>query len=74
MQVGPCIPVEIQLEKAEVGPTFGPTWGLSHFRALALRQGSEKDAELAQKLGQLQPVIAVFPQERVGQLASFGPT
>ena len=30
--------------------------------------------KLAQKLGQLQPFTAVFPQERVGQLASFGPT
>ena len=28
----------------------------------------------SQKLGQLQPFIAVFPQESVGQLASFGPT
>ena len=35
---------------------------------------SEKDAELAQKLGQLQPFLAVFPRECVGQLASFGPT
>jgi hypothetical protein len=35
---------------------------------------SEKDTKLAQKLGQLQPFIAVFPQECVGQLASFGPT
>ena len=35
---------------------------------------SEKDAKLAQKLGQLQPFIAVFPQECVGQLASFGPS
>ena len=35
---------------------------------------SEKDAKLAQKLGQLQPFIAVFPQECVGQLAHFGPT
>ena len=35
---------------------------------------SEKDAKLAQKLGQLQPFIAVFPQECMGQLASFGPT
>jgi hypothetical protein len=26
MQVGPCIPVGIQLLKAEVGPTSGPTW------------------------------------------------
>jgi hypothetical protein len=35
---------------------------------------SENDAELAQKLGQLQPFLAVFPQECMGQLASFGPT
>jgi hypothetical protein len=27
---------------------------------------------LAQKLGQLQPSLAVFPQECTGQLASFG--
>ena len=39
-----------------------------HFRI------SEKDTKLAQKLGQLQPFIAVFPPERVGQLASVGPT
>ena len=29
MQVGPRIPVGIQLEKAEIGPTSGPTWRLS---------------------------------------------
>jgi hypothetical protein len=34
---------------------------------------SEKDAKFAQKLGQLQPFIAVLPPECVGQLASFGP-
>jgi hypothetical protein len=33
-----------------------------------------QDAKLAQKLGQLQPFIAVFPQECMGKLASFGPT
>jgi hypothetical protein len=33
-----------------------------------------KDAKLAQKLGQLQHFIAVFPQECLGQLASFVPT
>ena len=32
----------------------------------------EKDATLAQKLGQLQPFVAVFPQECTGQLASLG--
>jgi hypothetical protein len=36
---------------------------------------SEKDAnKLAQKLAQLQPFIAVFPQECMDQLAFFGPT
>ena len=34
----------------------------------------EKDAKLAQKLGQLQPFIVALPQESMGQLASFGPT
>jgi hypothetical protein len=42
--------------------------------AAAARGWSEKDAKLAQKLGQLQPFIAVFPQESMGQLPSFGPT
>ena len=35
---------------------------------------SEKYPKLAQKLGQLQPFLAVIPQECMGQLASFGPT
>ena len=30
--------------------------------------------KLAQKFGQLQPFMAVFPQECMGQLASLGPT
>jgi hypothetical protein len=42
--------------------------------ALRLPPASEKGAKLAQKLGKLQLFIAVFPQECVGQLASFGPT
>jgi hypothetical protein len=37
-------------------------------------RASEKDAKLAQKLGQLQPFLAVLPPECMGQLASFGPT
>ena len=40
----------------------------------SVRVPSEKDAKLAQRLGQLQPFIAAFPQEYMGQLASFGPT
>ena len=35
---------------------------------------SEKDAKLAQKLGQLSSFMAVFPQKCMGQLVSFGPT
>jgi hypothetical protein len=41
--------------------------------ALVEARPSETDAELAQELGQLQPFLAVSPQECVGQLASFGP-
>ena len=33
MQVGPCIPVGVQLQKAEIDPTSGPTWRLSHLGA-----------------------------------------
>jgi hypothetical protein len=35
---------------------------------------SEKDAKLAQKLGQLRPFVDVFPQECMGQLVYSGPT
>ena len=42
-------------------------------RAAAMQAG-EKDAKLAQKLGQLQPLMAISPQECMGQLPSFGPT
>jgi hypothetical protein len=35
---------------------------------------SEIDAKLAQKLGQFQPSIVVFPQEHMGQLLFSGPT
>ena len=38
------------------------------------RQPSEKDAKLAQKLGQLQPFIAIFSLECMGQLGYFGAT
>jgi hypothetical protein len=41
---------------------------------LRRRQASEKDAKLAQKLGQPQAFMAVFRLKCVGQLASFGPT
>ena len=34
----------------------------------------EKDTKLAQMLGQLQPSIAVYPYECMGQLASCGTT
>ena len=42
-------------------------------RRRARGPASEKDAKLAQKLGQLQSFIAAFPQECMGQLASVGP-
>ena len=39
MRVGPCIPVGLQRQKAEVGPTSGPTWHLSHLMDVV--QGEE---------------------------------
>jgi hypothetical protein len=36
MTVGPCIPVGMQLKKAAVGPTSGPTWRLSHYLLMAV--------------------------------------
>jgi hypothetical protein len=36
-----------------------------------MSEQSEKDANLAQKLGQLQHFIAVFPHECTGQLDTF---
>ena len=38
MQVGPRVPAGIQLEKAEVGPTSGPTWRLSHLPLVGHRR------------------------------------
>ena len=47
MQAGPCISVGVQLEKAEVDPTSGPTWRLSHFAdGLAPLVAAEADRAL----------------------------
>jgi hypothetical protein len=45
--------------------------GLS-FRSMGLLLGLAR--RQVRKLAQLQPFIAVFPHECMGQLASFGPT
>jgi hypothetical protein len=64
------------LQRLELGARAG--LGGAAGRAVGVHQHatppSEKDPKLARKLGQLQPFVAVFPQECVGQLASFGPT
>ena len=55
MQVGPCIPVGIQLQKDEVGPTSGPTWCLSHFvehRVQHEADGDEGHAEEEEEGGE----------------------
>jgi hypothetical protein len=62
-----------------VSPRRQPTLPVLRLPRLVLLQPqrrddwpSEKDAKLAQKLGQLQIfAIAVLPQQRMGQLASF---
>ena len=50
MPVGPRIPVEIQLEKAGVGPTSGPTWRPSHLRGDA-EHGVEIEVQQRLDLG-----------------------
>ena len=44
-----------------------------HLAAAAAAAVSQEAAKLAQKLGQLQSFVDVFPQECMGRLASFGP-
>ena len=43
MQAGPCIPVGIHLEEAEVGPTSGPTCRLSRFEGAAFGRAAVSD-------------------------------
>jgi hypothetical protein len=50
------------------GSIMRQTAGLHHGNS-----SSEKATKLAQKLGQLKPFIAVFPQEYMGQLAYIWP-
>jgi hypothetical protein len=59
LKVGPCISVVIQLFEAEVGPTSGPTWCLSHLQREAAMQ-AEADREVRRvpldaALGRLPP-------------------
>ena len=64
LTTGPITQVVAQAQTAEL-PDYGATSG-----------SSEKDTKLAQKLGQLQPLVDVFPQASpcMGQLAYIGPT
>ena len=56
------------------GEKYDDTMATLKGLSLNAETSSEKDAELAQKLGQLQSFLAAFPQECMGQLPSFGPT
>ena len=51
MPVGPCIPVGIQLKRAEVGPTSGPTWRLSHWVFLTARAPNLSEKESLSRSG-----------------------
>ena len=53
MQAGPRIPQGIQLEKAEVGPTSGPTRRLSHFGHLVVGVAEGEDAEDLARVGSI---------------------
>jgi hypothetical protein len=52
----------------------GATALATHYLLGRLLFREDSKEELAQKLDRLQPFIAVFPQDCVGQFASFGPT
>jgi hypothetical protein len=54
------------------GRGAGPGLTVLLARGLHAQAQSEKDARLAQKLGQHQPFMTVFPLECMGQLAPFG--
>jgi hypothetical protein len=63
-------PREWPVMDAKVSPT---TWCVASTESFITC--SEKDAQLAQKLGQLQPFLAVLsPKSCLGQLATSGPT
>ena len=53
MEVGPCIPVGIQREKAGVGPTSGPTGHISHLARV------EGHGPLARRLGEAEEADGV---------------
>ena len=57
------------LQKAREETRASRMWGMAESAST-----SEKDAKLAQKLGQFQPFLAVFLLECMGQLVYFGPT
>jgi hypothetical protein len=68
----PRLPVEMQVRKTRSQPV--PLTVLHYKRSYNTNRAaqSERDAVSAQKLGQPQPLLAVFPQECMGQLAPFG--
>ena len=72
MQVGPCIPVITQLERAEVGPTSGPTWRLSHLTsgsAAVVASGKERQSRLVHLTGPgvgQQPTVVERERRQVG--------
>jgi hypothetical protein len=73
MQVGPCIPVGVKLEKAEVGPTSGPTWRLSRLRA---GRGRAPGAELLIRAGRgrvtARELVRALAAEAGGRVGAVG--
>ena len=78
MPLPPMAPMNLVASEPEHWHTAPPRWAkppaAPHAPARAPASLSEGDAKLAQKLGQLQPSLAAFLLECVGQLASFGAT
>jgi hypothetical protein len=73
MRPNPRLARAVLAAREERGPQLRPEQPLRQDRAGHGRGAGEKDAELVQKLGQLQLFAALFPQQCMGQLASFGP-
>jgi hypothetical protein len=64
IQVGPCIPVGILLQKAEAGPTSGPTRRLSHlWERLDAREAEAAEAHLREGRAHISLVSVEFSME-----------
>ena len=74
VQVKQAHDADIKLKKFQECHANVTSYEAANPAILEYTNASEKDAKLAQELGQLQPFLAAFPLQCTGQLASSGPT